>query len=291
MTVASTLDNIDASAFPPDELLISEDGVNLESDWHRIELNLLIELTDQLLTGRDDYYVGGNMFIYFDLEHARNRNFRGPDYFFVRGAERHRLREYWAVWKEDMRFPNVIFELLSPSTADMDRNEKKDVYERQFRTPEYFWYDPEDNILKGWRLTDDVYQPIKANEKGWLFCEQLNVWIGKWIGVHRGMKTIWIRFFSPEGVLVPTIAESCNVAQAQARTEQQRAETERRNAETERRNAETERRNAETERRNAEIAQHEVEITQHALIEQRRRADAAEAELAQLRKLLENKKD
>ncbi|MSU77764.1 MAG: hypothetical protein EXS16_06680 [Gemmataceae bacterium] len=87
MTVASVLEKTERPAFPPDELLISEDGENLESDWHRIELNLLIELTDQWITGRDDYFVGGNMFIYFDEEHARNRNFRGPDYFFVWGAE------------------------------------------------------------------------------------------------------------------------------------------------------------------------------------------------------------
>ncbi|MSU77765.1 MAG: hypothetical protein EXS16_06685 [Gemmataceae bacterium] len=151
----------------------------------------------------------------------------------------------------------------------MDRNEKKDVYERQFRTPEYFWYDPEDNILKGWQLSDEIYQPIKPNEKGWLFSEQLNVWIGKWIGVHRGKKTIWIRFFSPDGVLVPTIAESNDVAQAQARAAQQKAKL---------------------AQQQAEFAQQKAEIAQQSLDEQRRRAEAAEAELAQLRKLLENKK-
>src|SRR5207244_3129600 len=93
--------------------LAAEDGENLESDWHRRCMNLLIEVIAHHLRGRTDFYVGGNMFIYFNLEQARNRDFRGPDFFFVWGASLEPMRPYWAVWNEGGRYPNVIIELLS----------------------------------------------------------------------------------------------------------------------------------------------------------------------------------
>ena len=77
--------------------LVSEDGEPMESDWHRRCMNLLIEVVLCYLRGRTDFYVGGNMFIYFNLEQARNRDFRGPDFFFVWGGALEPARPYWAL--------------------------------------------------------------------------------------------------------------------------------------------------------------------------------------------------
>jgi len=75
----------------------------------------------------------------------------------------------------------VIIELLSQSTADEDLTVKKDIYEQTFRTPEYYCYDPETLTLSGWRLNHEHYQPIAPNDQGWLWCEQLKLWLGVWI--------------------------------------------------------------------------------------------------------------
>src|SRR5947209_3221201 len=114
--------------------LIETDGVPLESDWHRAAIGLLIEVIDWLFRGRTDFYVGGNMFIYYCEEQARTRRYRGPDFFFVDGVNREPRRRYWVVWKEGGRYPDLIIELLSPRTAKRDRTTKKDLYEKVFRT-------------------------------------------------------------------------------------------------------------------------------------------------------------
>src|SRR5688572_6664925 len=46
-------------------LLPAEDGTPMESPWHRAGTNLLIESITYHWRDRDDYYVGGNMFIYY----------------------------------------------------------------------------------------------------------------------------------------------------------------------------------------------------------------------------------
>ena len=48
----------------PDNLPV-EDGEPLETNWHRIQINLLVDLTNQLWYDRTDFFAGGNMFIYY----------------------------------------------------------------------------------------------------------------------------------------------------------------------------------------------------------------------------------
>ena len=49
-------------------------------------------------------------------------------------------------------YPDVIIELLSPTTAKEDRTTKKRIYEQTFHTSEYYLYDPDTQQLEGWRL-------------------------------------------------------------------------------------------------------------------------------------------
>src|SRR5476651_2178683 len=102
-----------------------EDSVHFESDWHRLAMNLLFELVGLHLKGREDYFAGGNMFIYFDAKQARDRNFRGPDFFFAWERPLNPPRRYWAVWDEGGKYPDVIIELSSPTTTDEDHGVKK----------------------------------------------------------------------------------------------------------------------------------------------------------------------
>jgi Uma2 family endonuclease len=200
----------------PNVPLAETDGVPLESHWHVLQISLLIELVEFKFRNRTDYYIGGNTFIYFSEEQARNKDYRGPDFFYVDGVSRLPLRPYWVVWQEGGRYPDVIIELLSPTTAKEDRTTKKALYERTFKTYEYFCYDPETALLEGWRLGKrGRYRVIRPNERGWIWVEELEVWLGTWEGVYRGYETVWLRFYDVEGRLVPTPAESAE-ARAQA---------------------------------------------------------------------------
>ncbi|MGC9505571.1 Uma2 family endonuclease [Baaleninema sp.] len=252
---------------PPTDLIF-DDGEPLESNRHRIAMNLLIESADSALAERNDSFVGGNMFIYYSSRQARNRDFRGPDFFAVLGVEENRDRQGWVVWEENGRYPDVIVELMSPSTAKFDLNEKKQIYERTFRTPDYFVFDPFDrNSLRGWHLDTDAggYQELEPNERGWLWSSQLNMWLGIWEGSILHVETFWLRFYDAEGNLVLCPDEK---AQQEAEKAQQRAEAERQRAEQERQRAEQERQRAEQERQQAE--------------QERRRGDRLAAKLREL---------
>ena len=213
----------------PNVQLVETDGVPLESHWHVLQIALLLELVAYWLRDRNDYYAGGNMFIYFSEEQARNRDYRGPDFFYVDGVNRLPMRPFWAVWQEGGRYPDLIIELLSPTTAQEDRTTKRTLYERTFRAFEYFCYDPDAEQLEGWRLGPrQRYRAIEADERGWMEVEELGLWLGTWRGRYQGFEAVWLRFYDAEGRPVPTQAELAEAAEAEvARLKERLAELER----------------------------------------------------------------
>jgi len=213
--------------------LVLDDGEPLETEWHTLEYPLLRRLFRQVMAeqGRTDFYTGGNMFVYYSLEQAwevaqevaqgleppEQKAFRGPDVFWVGGVDPDRERKVWIAWEEDGRLPDVIVELLSPSTKRKDRTEKRDLYARVFRTAEYFLHDPDEVRLEGLRLAGRTYQPIPPDEHGRFWSEQLGASLGLWHGVVDGRKGDWVRLFHADGSLVPAPEE-------QAEAERRRAE-------------------------------------------------------------------
>jgi Uma2 family endonuclease len=203
----------------PDAQLIESDGEPLDSFWHVLQIGLLLEMLAYAFRDRNDYFAGGNMFIDYSEEQARNRDYRGPDFFYVDGVNRLPMRPYWAVWQEGGRYPDFIIELLSPTTAVEDRTTKRTLYERTFKTHEYVCYDPEARQVEGWRLgSRRRYRGLKPDERGWLWMESVELWLGTWQGTYRGYEDTWLRFYDKEGTLLRTGEEAAvaasNAAQA-----------------------------------------------------------------------------
>jgi Uma2 family endonuclease len=199
--------------------LPEEDGVPLESPWHFAAIGLLIQVLTFRWRDRNDFYVGGNMFVYYNVEPLMYVQSRGPDFFFVNGVERHRYRGKWAVWQEGGKYPDLIIEHLSPSTATEDLTTKKAIYERTFRTPEYYCYDPETTKLMGWHLVDGVYHEATVNDRGWIWSRQLQLWLGTWTGEFQGISATWLRFYDADGhlVLLESEAAKAEVVRLQTR--------------------------------------------------------------------------
>jgi Uma2 family endonuclease len=220
--------------------LVLDDGEPLETEWHVLQFPLLRRLFRQAMAeqGRTDFYTGANMFVYYSreqawevaqeveqgLEPAQQKAFRGPDVFWVGGVDPGREREVWIAWEEDGRLPDLIVELLSPSTKRKDRTEKRDLYARVFGTAEYFMHDPETRQLEGLRLAGRSYRPIAPDENGRIWSEQLQVSFGLWHGVVEGRKAAWVRLYRPDGSLVPTPEELAEAAAQRAEAAEQRAE-------------------------------------------------------------------
>ena len=194
----------------PPTNLIFDDGEPLESNRHCIAMNVLIRSIMEGLGDREDYFAGGNMFIYYSTAQLRNQDFRGPDFFAVLNVDGRTNRQGWVVWEENGRYPDVIVELMSPSTARIDKNKKKDIYEQIFRTPDYYVFDPfNPDSLQGWHLNkNQQYEELKKNKRGWLWCQSLGLWLGTWSGTIQRETAVWLRFYDGEGNLVPLPEEA-----------------------------------------------------------------------------------
>ena len=269
----------------------------LESDRHLFQILLLLaslgwwwrDRPDAPDGGRHDFFMAGNLTIYFNPNQLKSQDFRGPDFFVVLETD-DRERKSWVVWEENYRFPNVIIELLSDSTAPVDRDEKKKIYQNTFQTPEYFWFDPYSLEFSGFRLHPKTkrYRAIATTARGWRWSKQLQLYLG--------IEEKKLRFFTAEGKLVPAPVEAAieerkraeaayaQLRQAEVRfwTERQRAEQERQRAEQAETREALERQRAEQERQRAEQERQRAEQERQRADQERQRAEQLLAKLHSL---------
>ena len=206
----------------PDARKLLSDEPEMESSLHYMQLLLLVTCLEWAWQERDDFFIGANLTIYFSRQQLKNHDFRGPDLFLVKNTTRE-PRNSWVVWEEDGRYPDLIIELLSDSTANTDRTLKRDLYAERFHTPEYFYFSPDTLEFAGFRLDFNKYRPIVANDRGWLWSETL----GFFLGIHNRQ----LRYFSLEGALLPTPQEAAKNEILEANQARQIAEQERQIAE------------------------------------------------------------
>jgi Uma2 family endonuclease len=216
---------------PPTQAeLPSDDGIPMETQRHKLQMDILIDTIQPWLDQRADGYVGGNMFVYYSLAQLKNQDFRGPDFFAVLDVPKTE-RLSWVVWEEG-KPPDVVIELLSESTADNDKNAKKLIYQNQMRVSEYFWYDPfNPDDFAGFDLNSGAYQPIALNEKDQMVSKVLDLALVRWEGNYRGVDATWLRWATLDGELFPTSQEMVVIAQQRADEVEQIAEQEKQRAE------------------------------------------------------------
>ena len=192
--------------FPPGDLYSDEPP--LETELHLRQIILFLSCLELLWRDRNDFYAAANLTVYYSPNQLKSEYFRGPDFFVVLGTEK-KTRKSWVVWEEDGKYPNVIVEVLSESTADTDKTTKKKIYQDTFRTPDYFLFDPENLELAGFHLVDGKYEELEPNERGHLWSQQL----GLYLGIHDN----FVRLFTPEGKLVSTPEERADKLAAKLR--------------------------------------------------------------------------
>lgn len=219
MITAEQLDKLMPSAA---ELL--SDEPEMESSLHYEQLMLLYSSLDYHWRDRTDYFIGANLTVYFSREQLKSRDFRGPDLFVVTGVAKH-PRTSWVVWEEGGKYPDLIIELLSDSTAEIDRLIKRDLYAERFRTPEYFYFSPITEEFVGLELQDGLYHEIAPNERGWRWSRVLNLYLG----VHNHQ----LRYFADDGTMIPTLQEAAEAMSHRAEAEAARAELEAQRADSE----------------------------------------------------------
>ncbi len=193
---------------PRGEDLPYDDGEPMESERHREQMNLLIDSLRDAWRERRDFYVGGNMGIYFSETQARNNDFRAPDVFVVLDTER-RERKHWVVWEEEGRTPNVVIELLSESTEAVDRGRKKTIYAQILHVAFYALYDPFTGVVEAFQLdaANRTYVPIEPDARGRVWCEPLSLYLGVIGGLFHEIDAPWLRVQSGEVPRLVRISE------------------------------------------------------------------------------------
>lgn len=203
----------------------------MESNRHRMQMELLIEPLERYWADRRDFWLGGNAFVYFSPDQVKTEDYRGPDVFVALGVDGTRQRKGWVVWEEGGKVPDVVIELLSESTATFDKTQKKEIYRTKLHAPEYYWFDPFGDDLAGFVLLGDDYVPLVPDERGRLVSRACGLALARWEGLHRNDYAVWLRWETLDGQLLPTSFEAAEQEHQRAEQEHQRAEQERQRAE------------------------------------------------------------
>ena len=266
-------------AIMPDATQLESDEPEMESSQHYMQLMLLVICLEWLWRDRNDYFIGASLSIYYSRQQLKNREFRGPDFFLVKQTQK-RHRKSWVVWEENGKYPNLIIELLSESTAEVDRNLKKELYRNNFRIPEYFWFYPETLEFMGFRLQNNQYEEIQLNNQGWRWSQELELYLG----VDENQ----LRYFTANGERVPTPQEAARQEQLVARQAQlqaQQAESQAQQAQLQAQQAESQAQQAQLqaqqERERAQQAETQAQQAQLRAEQERERAQEAESQAQQ----------
>jgi Uma2 family endonuclease len=221
------MDWVDPATLPPSDLPY-DDGEPMESPWHvgsgpLLKAGYIAARGGQMI----DFYVGVNMFVYYSWKQVRNNEYKGPDVYFVKDVDGQKPRLYWAIWDEDGRYPDVVIELLSPTTEQGDLTTKLEIYRQKFHLTEYFCIAPQCERIIGWKHTGDAMEQLRLDERGWMWSDYFGLWIGPWHGFYQGEEHIWPRFYHADGSLVLLEAEAekqrADRLAVQAEAEKQRA--------------------------------------------------------------------
>ena len=193
--------SIDFSTFP------DSDGEPMaENDVNRMQMNDLIFALQRQMAGRDDVYVGGNLLVYYNA--ASGWDHLSPD-VFVAFDVRPGLRHSWQTWIEG-KFPDVVFEITSPSTEDIDRGRKLQQY-AALGAQEYYIFDPAARMIpafKGHRLMGSGYVALPVEAFGGIASPLL--------GVELRPVDSWLRVIDPaSGDLVPIPSELDRLLQSE----------------------------------------------------------------------------
>ena len=141
-----------------------------ETDDHRDELAEIVLTLERHYRARQDVYVSGNLFFYY--EEGNPSACKAPDVFVVFGVPKQKRRIY-KLWEEG-RVPALIIEITSKKTKKEDGEDKPEIY-AGLGIPFLFLYDPLEEYLEpplqGFELGDDgKYHRIPGPKDGPLAC-------------------------------------------------------------------------------------------------------------------------
>jgi Uma2 family endonuclease len=136
-------------------------------------------------SARLDIFVAGDL-LWYPVE-GRPDICAAPDAMVAIGRPQG-YRGCYKQWEEDNICPQVVFEVLSPNNRFGEMLRKLKFYE-EFGVGEYYLYDPDHNVLEGWRRVGGELQEIP----------QMNGWVSPALGIRFDLFRSELTIFGPDG--------------------------------------------------------------------------------------------
>jgi Uma2 family endonuclease len=119
---------------------------------------------EYLFRNDDRVFVAGDL-LWYPVE--GNPKYRvAPDVMVAFGRPKGDRGSY-KQWQEDNIAPQVVFEILSPGNTEGEMDRKLQVYDR-CGVEEYYIYDPDRYLLKGYQRSEDIHLARIDNLEDWI---------------------------------------------------------------------------------------------------------------------------
>ena len=146
---------------------------------------------DWLFRDEEQVFVAGDL-LWYPVE--GNPKYRvAPDVMVVFGRPKGNRGSY-KQWQEDNIAPQVVFEILSPGNTEGEMDRKLQTYAR-CGVEEYYIYDPDRYILKGYQRSDDFYLDR---------IEAMNDWTSPRLGINFSLSGDELQITHPDGRIFET---------------------------------------------------------------------------------------
>lgn len=166
--------------YPDDDGLPMSDNT-VQFEWISIiKWNLEATFRD-----RPDVFVAGNHLIYPVEGNVKIR--QAPDVYVAFGPKKGDRGSY-KVWEEGV-FPQIVFEVWSPSNLSEDMENKKDFYERYGAEEYYIVYPPFPAHAEGWTRKDERFAEIA----------EMDGWVSPRLGMRFKLQEGNLRLYGPDG--------------------------------------------------------------------------------------------
>jgi Uma2 family endonuclease len=179
-------------------------------------------------------FVAGDL-LWYPVE--GNPKYRvAPDVMVVFGRPKGDRGSY-KQWQEDNIAPQVVFEILSPGNTEGEMDRKLQIYAR-CGVEEYYIYDPDRYILKGYQRSEDLYLER---------IDEMTGWTSPRLGINFQLNGTELQLTHPDGRIFETF-DNVATERDSILAENQRLEIDKQQLETDKQQLEIDKQQLETDK-------------------------------------------